>query len=97
MRGQENLRQGDIEAGFDLLQGHLVLAAAHEGDAQALRTKPSSTTDTVEIRISFLRHVIVDSNVDTLDVNTTTEDVGSHTDALVEVLELLVAANSRYR
>jgi hypothetical protein len=44
----------------------------------------------MEIGVGISRQVVVNSQVDTLDVNATTKDVGSDTDALIEFLELLV-------
>ena len=44
----------------------------------------------MEIRVGVARQVIVDSQVDALDIYTTTEDIGSDADTLVELLELLV-------
>ena len=45
----------------------------------------------MQIRVSVSGHVIVDGQIDTLDVNTATEDIGGDADALVELFELLVA------
>jgi hypothetical protein len=44
----------------------------------------------VQIRIGISRQVVVDSQVDTLNINTTAENIGGNTDTLVEFLELLV-------
>lgn len=44
----------------------------------------------MEVRVGTVRHVVVDDNVDTLDINTTAENVGGNHDTLVEVLEVLV-------
>lgn len=41
------------------------------------------------------RHVIVDHNVDTLNVNATAHQVGGNQDALLALLELLVPLNAR--
>jgi hypothetical protein len=89
-----DLRKGDLESLFDQLQHLLILVAAHKGDCETLGTKPSGTTDTVKIRVSISGQIVVDSEVDTLNVDTTAEDVRGYTDSLVEILELLVAANT---
>ena len=39
-------------------------------------------------------HVVVDDDVDTLNVDTTTEDVGGHHNPGLKVLELLVAGDA---
>jgi len=51
-------------------------------------------TDAVEVGVRVLRHVVVEDNVDTLDVHSAAEQIGRHQDALLEVLELLVAVQS---
>jgi hypothetical protein len=48
----------------------------------------------MQVRICLLGHVIVDGDVDTLDINTTTEDVGGHADAGLELLEFLVSLDT---
>ena len=45
----------------------------------------------MQVRVGIGRHVVVDGQVDTLNVDTTAENVGGDTDTLVELLELLVA------
>jgi hypothetical protein len=49
----------------------------------------------VQIRIGISRQVVVDSQVDTLNINTTTENIGGNTDTLVELLKLLVAFDTK--
>lgn len=44
----------------------------------------------MEVRIGITREIIVDGQVDTLNINTSTEDISGDTDSLVEFLELLV-------
>jgi hypothetical protein len=70
------------------------LLAADEGDTETLGTETTSTTDTVKVGVGVTRKIVVDGKVDTLDINTTTEDVGSDTDTLVEFLELLVTLDT---
>ena len=50
----------------------------------------------MEVGISIAWEIVVDSQVDTLDVNTTTEDVCGNADALVELLELLISLDTIY-
>jgi len=59
-------------------------------------------TRPVKIRVGAIamllvcdRHVIVDHNVDTLNVNATAHQVGGNQDALLALLELLVPLNAR--
>jgi hypothetical protein len=89
-----NLRQSDFESLLDCLEHLLVLLAADEGDTETLGTETTSTTDAMKVGIGIARKIVVDGKVDTLDIDTTTEDVGSDTDALVELFELLVALDT---
>lgn len=88
------LGEGDLEALLDRLQNSLVLGAANERDTETLGSETTGTTDTVEVRVSLVGHIIVNGDVDTLNINTTTEDISGHTDTGLEVLELLVALDT---
>jgi len=48
----------------------------------------------MKVRVSLVGHVVVDSDVDTLNIDTTTEDVGGDADTGLELLELLVALDT---
>lgn len=89
------IRQSNFESLLDILKDLLVILVADEGDGQTLGTETTGTTDTVEVGVGISRQIVVDSKVDTLDINTTAEDVSSDTDTLVEFLELLVAFDTR--
>lgn len=49
-----------------------------------------SRTDSVKVCVRILWHVVVEHNVDTLDVHSSTKQVGGHKDPPLEVLKLLV-------
>lgn len=44
----------------------------------------------MEIRVSITWEIIVDRQVNTLNINTTAEDVGGNANTLVEFLEFLI-------
>ena len=88
------LRYGDLEAGLDSRHHLLVALRGDKGDRKTLGTETTSTADTVQVRVGVGRQVVVDGQVDTLDINTTTEDIGGDTDTLVELLELFVALDA---
>jgi hypothetical protein len=90
------LRKLDLEALFDGLEDGLVIWAADKRDTETLGSEATGTTDTVEVGVGLVGHVVVDRDVDALDVDTTTEDVGGDTDAGLELLELLVALDTVY-
>lgn len=89
-----HVRDGDLEAFADVLQYFPIRVLAHKRDGETLGTEPTGTTDTVQVGVGVRGHVVVDGQVDALDINTTTEDVGCDTDPLVELLELLVTTNT---
>jgi len=82
------------EALLNGLEDSLVVLAADERDTQTLGSETTGTTDTMEISVSLVGHVIVDGDVDTLDIDTTTEDISRDTDTSLELLELLVALDT---
>lgn len=90
----KNLRNGNLKAGSNGRQHLLVILAADKGDGKTLGTETTGTTDTMQVRVGITRHIIVDGQVDTLNVNTTSEDVSRDADTLVELFELLVSADT---
>lgn len=48
----------------------------------------------MQVRVGICRQIVVDSKVDTLNVDTTAENVSGDTDTLVEFFELLVSADT---
>ena len=50
----------------------------------------------MQIRVGIAGQVVVDSQVDAFNVDTASEDIGSDTDALVELLEFLVPLDSMW-
>jgi len=49
----------------------------------------------MEVRVRITWQVVIDGQVNTLDINTTTEDICGNTNTLLEVLEGLVATDTR--
>ena len=91
-RGQ--LTDADFKAVLDLLQRLAILISAHESDGEALGAETTGTSDTVEVGVGVLGHVVVEDNVDSLNVHATSEEVGGHQDSLLEILELLISGES---
>lgn len=88
------LRKGDFESLLNLLENLLVLLGAHKGDGKTLGTETTGTADTVEVGAGVIGQIVVDCQVDSLNIDTTSEDISGDTDALLELLELLVAADT---
>jgi hypothetical protein len=88
------LGQLDAEPLLNLSKDLLVLLGADEADRHTLGTETTGTTDTVEVAVGIGGQVVVDGQVDTLNIDTTTKDVSGDANALLEVLELLVALDT---
>ena len=52
------------------------------------------STYPVQVGVRVFRHVVVEDNVHSLNVHASSKQVGGDQDALLEVLELLVATQS---
>lgn len=93
MRGGESwyIRKGNLETLLNLLKHLLVVVVADKRDRQTLRTETTGTADTVKVGVGISGKIVVDCQVDTLDINTTAENIGGNTNTLVEFLEFLVA------
>lgn len=92
-----NLRKGNLETLLNLLQDFLIFLAAHERDSKTLGTETTSTTDTMQVGAGIAGQIVVDGQVDALNIDTTSEDISGNADTLLEILELLVAADTIYR
>lgn len=88
------LRHRNFEALLDLLHHLFILGGADKRDTETLGTETTGTTDTMQVRIGVLWKIVVDSQIDLLDIDTTSKDVSSDTYTLVEVLELLVSLDT---
>lgn len=82
------------ESLLDLLHLLLILGARDERDSKTLGTEAASTTHSVQVLVRHIREVIVDDDVHSLNIDTTTEQVSGHQDSLVELLEGLEAGDA---
>lgn len=87
----------DLESGLDGLEDLAVGVRGDERDGQSSGSESSGSSDSVEVRVGVGRLVVVDDNVDSLDVDSSSKDVGADKDSLLERLELLVPLNSAGR
>jgi len=49
----------------------------------------------MKIGIRVIRHIVIDNNIYSFDINTSSEDVGCNHDSSFEVLEDFVSVDSR--
>mmetsp|Transcript_103648 Transcript_103648/g.278583 ORF Transcript_103648/g.278583 Transcript_103648/m.278583 type:complete len:214 (+) Transcript_103648:157-798(+) len=84
----------DLEALLYLLQHLSVLVSGRECDRQPLGAEAPRAPHAVQVRVAVIGHVVVDDDVHPLDVDAAPEQVGGNHDALLELLELLVARDA---
>jgi hypothetical protein len=73
--GGVDIRERDLETLLDLLQNILIIRAAHKGDTETFGSETTGTAHTMQVRVRLLGHVVVDGDIDTLNIDTTTEDI----------------------
>jgi len=92
-RGRQ-LGDFDVETSLNFVKHLLLLTVlallVNESNSEALRAETACTAHSVQVAVTVGRHIEVEDNVDFLNVDTTTEELGSHKDAVLEGLESLV-------
>ena len=81
----------DFEPILDFVEGFGVRLVGNHGDGQTLGAETARTRHAMEIGVGIFGHVVVEHDVHSLDIHTTTEQIGGHQNTLLEILELLVA------
>jgi hypothetical protein len=89
------LRKSNLESLFNIRQYSTISLAADKGNTQALGSETTSTSNTMEVLVCVLGHIIVDGEIDPLDINTSTKHIRGNADTLVEFFEFLVAFDTR--
>ena len=84
----------DLEPVLNLVEDLGVALVTDEGDGQTLGAESSCPGDPVEVGVRVLRHVVVEHDVDSLNVHSTTKQIGGNQNSLLEILELLIPGNS---
>jgi len=51
----------------------------------------------MEVRVGISGKIVIDGQVDTLDIDTTAENISGNTDTLVELFEFLISLDTIYR
>jgi len=88
------LLDADLEARLHLLEDFRVLLGAHHANSETLGTESTGTCNAMQVSITILRHVVVEHDVDTLDIDTSTKQVRRDKNSALEVLELRVTVQS---
>lgn len=85
----------DLEPTLNSLQDLLVGVRSDKRNRQTPRSEPTRSANSVEVRVGVGRLVVVDDDVDPLNVDSSTKDIGRDKDSLLERLELSVSLDSR--
>lgn len=83
-----------LESALDIVENIGVFLRRYERDGEALGTESASSSDSVKILISLVWHVKVDDDVDSLNIDTSSEKVGADHDSVLARLELLENSES---
>ena len=70
------LGHGNLEPTLNLVEDFLVGLRGDEGNSESLGSEASGTSDTVEVLVRVVGHIVVDDDVDALDIDTASEKVG---------------------
>jgi len=81
----------DLESILDRLGGLGVLLVGDEGDGETLGTESTSSRNSVQVGVGVFGHIVVEHDVHSLDIHTTTEKVGGDKDTSLEIFEELVS------
>lgn len=101
------------ESGLNFIQYLTIFFRGNERNAKTFSSKTSSTSDlnfeldfkipnsnftySVKIGIRILGHIVVDNDVYSFDINTSSKNVSSYNDTSLEVLKLLISLNSTFQ
>jgi len=83
-----------FESLLHFLQDLVVLVVAAETDSKTLGTESTSSRYSMKIGVGVLWHIVIEDNVHSLDINTSTEKIRSHQDSSLKVLEETVPLES---
>ena len=81
----------DLKSILDRLGGLGVLLVGNEGDRETLGTESTSSRNSVQVGVGVFGHIVVEHDVHSLDIHTTTEKVGGDKDTSLEIFEELVS------
>lgn len=91
-----NSRKCNFKSLLDSLENLLVCLTADEWDGETLCSETTGTTNTMKVWVCIGWEIIVDSQVNLIDINTTTKHVSSNTDTLVEIFEVIETLDTNY-
>ena len=92
--GGRQLFNLNFESLLDLIKHSSIFVWAHECNGKTFGSESASTTDSMEVGVCAVWHVIVEHNIDLLDIDASSKDLGGNEDAVLKRLESLVDFDS---
>ena len=80
-------RNVHLEPTLHLIKHLLIGLTRNKRNSNPLRPKPARSSHTMQELIGIIREIIIDDNIDTLNVNTTSEQIGGYENPRIEILE----------
>jgi len=81
----------DLESILDRLRCLGVLLVGDKRDCETLGTKSTGSRNSMQVGVGVFGHIVVEHDVHSLDIHTTTEKVGGDEDTSLEIFEELVS------
>ena len=80
-------RNVHLEPTLHLIKHLLIGLTRNKRNSNPLRPKPARSSHTMQELIGIIREIIIDDNIDTLNVNPTSEQIGGYENPRIEILE----------
>lgn len=74
----------DVEPVLDVVQGFCVVFIRNEGNGEAFGTETTGTSNAMQVGIGIFRHVVIEYDIDTFNVHSTSEKICGDKDTLLE-------------
>jgi hypothetical protein len=84
----------NFEPILNLLQDLVVFVVTTETDSQTFGTESTGSSNSVQVGIRVFWHVVVENDVHSLDIDTSSEEIGGDQDSSLEVFEQRVSFES---
>lgn len=78
------------ESALDIGKNLFIFLGGDERDSLTLGFETTSSTDSVHVIFSNLRHIEIDNEVNSFDINTSTDQISSNQNSVLTFLEFLV-------
>merc|ERR1711931_215433 len=85
---------GYFESFLNRLENLVIFIIGNERDSQTLGTKSTSSGDTMKICVRIFRHIIIEDDVDSFNIHTTTKQIGGNQNTALEIFKFLITGKT---